>query len=133
AISLCDYTMPGIEDVKVLTGLHDADAMLDFYLGLGPKVVALKMGADGVYLGTAGQRVRIPAHAVMAVDATGAGDAFCGSFLARILEGDPPEAAARYAVVAASLKCRGYGAVGPIPRREEVLAAMPGSHASRNL
>jgi 2-dehydro-3-deoxygluconokinase len=124
AIALCDYAMPGIEDVQVLTGLRDPDAILDFYLGLGPRVVALKMGADGVYLGTAGERVRIPAHAVVAMDATGAGDAFCGSFLARILEGDAPEAAVRYAVVAASLKCRGYGAVEPIPGRDEVLAAM---------
>ena len=60
------------------------------------------------------------------IDATGAGDTFCGSFLARILSGDDPEAAARYANVAAALKCTGYGAVAPIPRAAEVLAAMRG-------
>jgi len=58
------------------------------------------------------------------VDATGAGDTFCGSFLARVLAGDEPEAAARYANVAAALKCAGYGAVGPIPRAEDVRAAL---------
>jgi 2-dehydro-3-deoxygluconokinase len=58
------------------------------------------------------------------VDATGAGDTFCGSFLARILAGDEPEQAARYAGVAAALKCLGYGAVGPIPRPDAVMAAM---------
>ena len=57
---------------------------------------------------------------------TGAGDTFCGSFLARILFGDDPERAARYASVAAALKCTGYGAVAPIPRAAEVLAAMQG-------
>ena len=110
-----DYALPGIEDVRTLTGLTDPDAMLDFYLRLGPKVVVLKMGESGAYLATPEHRVRIPRHAVQVVDATGAGDAFCGSFLARILAGDAPEQAARYANVAAALKCTGYGAVAPIP------------------
>jgi 2-dehydro-3-deoxygluconokinase len=73
-------------------------------------------------------RERIPPHPVRAVDATGAGDTFCGSFLARVLAGDAPLAAARYAGVAAALKCTGYGAVGPIPHPPEVnavLKAMP--------
>jgi 2-dehydro-3-deoxygluconokinase len=124
AMAHADYAMPGEEDVRVLTGLTDPDAMLDFYLRLGSKVVLLKMGAEGAYLGTAEARVRIPAHRVVPVDATGAGDTFCGSFLARILAGDEPEAAARYACVAAALKCLGYGAVGPIPTAEAVWAAL---------
>jgi 2-dehydro-3-deoxygluconokinase len=61
---------------------------------------------------------------VTTVDATGAGDTFCGSFLARILAGDDPHDAARYAGVAAALKCTGYGAVAPIPRAEAVLAVL---------
>jgi 2-dehydro-3-deoxygluconokinase len=124
AISDADYALPGIEDVRTLTGLTDPDAMLDFYLRLGPGVVVLKMGESGAYLATPENRVHIPRHAVRVVDATGAGDTFCGSFLARILAGDGPEQAARYANVAAALKCTGYGAVAPIPRSSEVLAAM---------
>jgi 2-dehydro-3-deoxygluconokinase len=121
AMAYAEHAMPGEEDVRVLTGLDNPDAMLDFYLRLGPKVVVLRMGKAGAYLATAdGVRVRIPAHPVTAVDATGAGDAFCGSFLARILAGDEVEAAARYANVAAALACRGYGAVGPIPTAEAV-------------
>ena len=69
-------------------------------------------------------RTRIPPHPVVPVDATGAGDTFCGAFLARILAGDAPEAAARYASVAAALKCLGYGAVAPIPRAEAVWAVL---------
>jgi 2-dehydro-3-deoxygluconokinase len=119
-----DYALPGIEDVRTLTGLTDPDAMLDYYLKLGPGVVVLKMGEAGAYLATSGTRVKIPAFPVHAVDATGAGDTFCGSFLARILAGDAPEPAARYAAVAAALKCTGYGAVAPIPTPERVLEAM---------
>ena len=124
AMAQTDYALPGIEDVRTLTGLADPDAMLDFYLRLGPKVVVLKMGESGAYLATPEHRVRIPKHDVQVVDATGAGDTFCGSFLARILAGDGPERAARYASVAAALKCTGYGAVAPIPRAADVLAVL---------
>ena len=102
--------------------------MLDFYLRLGPKVVVLKMGEAGAYLATPEHRVRIPSHAVQVVDATGAGDTFCGSFLARILAGDAPEPAARYANVAAALKCTGYGAVAPIPRAGGCVRGAAGNH-----
>jgi 2-dehydro-3-deoxygluconokinase len=124
AMAETDYALPGIEDVRTLTGLTDPDAMLDFYLRLGPRVVVLKMGEQGAWLATPEHRVRIPKHDVQVVDATGAGDAFCGSFLARILAGDGPERAARYAAVAAALKCTGYGAVAPIPRAAEVLSVL---------
>jgi 2-dehydro-3-deoxygluconokinase len=120
------YALPGVDDVQVLTGLTDPDAMLDFYLRLGPKVVVLRMGSAGAYLATPEQRARIAAYPVEAVDATGAGDAFCGSFLARILAGDAAEAAARYASVAAALACTGYGAVGPIPTADVVRGALAG-------
>ena len=124
AMAQTDYALPGIEDVQTLTGLTDPDAMLDFYLRLGPPVVVLKMGESGAYLATPDYRVRIPKHDVTVVDATGAGDTFCGSFLARILAGNAPEPAARYASVAAALKCTGYGAVAPIPTATQVEAAM---------
>ena len=124
AMAQTDYALPGIEDVQVLTGLTDPDAMLDFYLRLGPPVVVLKMGELGAYVATPEYRVRIAKHDVTVVDATGAGDTFCGSFLARILAGDAPEPAARYASVAAALKCTGYGAVAPIPGAAAVVAAL---------
>jgi len=124
AIRQADYVFPGMEDAAALLGLTEPDAILDFYLRLGPRAVVLKMGEAGAYLATQDGRVRLPAHRVEAVDATGAGDTFCGSFLARILGGDEVEAAARYANVAAALKCAGYGAVAPIPRPEQVRAAL---------
>lgn len=124
AMESVDYALPGIEDVRTLTGLTDPDAMLDYYLKLGPGVVVLKMGEAGAYLATPEARVKIPGFPVRTVDATGAGDTFCGSFLARILAGDSPEPAARYAAVAAALKCTGYGAVAPIPTPAQVAEAM---------
>ncbi|HEX3995819.1 MAG TPA: sugar kinase [Acetobacteraceae bacterium] len=132
AMEAVDYALPGIDDVQTLTGLTDPDAMLDYYLKLGPGVVVLRMGEAGAYLATPEARIRIPALPVRTVDATGAGDTFCGSFLARILAGDSPEPAARYAAVAAALKCTGYGAVAPIPRPTQIADAMQAYEASED-
>jgi 2-dehydro-3-deoxygluconokinase len=124
AIAQADVALPSLDDATALTGLTSPDAIADFYLRLGPSVVALKLGAEGVLLATPERRLRIPAHPCAAIDATGAGDTFAGSFLARLILGDAPEQAARYAVVAAALKCEGFGAVAPIPRADAVLAAL---------
>ncbi|MDE2516149.1 MAG: sugar kinase [Rhodospirillales bacterium] len=124
AMASADYVFPGLEDAATLTGLTDPDAIVDFYLRLGPAVVVLKMGAEGAILADAAGRIRIPSYRVAAVDATGAGDTFCGAFLARILAGDAPAEAARYAVIAAALKCHAHGAVAPIPRAAEVQAVL---------
>jgi len=124
AIAKADIALPSLDDATVLTGLSDPDAILDFYLRLGPAIVALKRGKDGAVVATRSARVRLPGLAVPALDATAAGDVFCGVFLARILAGDSPEDAARYAVAAAALSTTGYGAVAPIPRPEAVRAAL---------
>jgi 2-dehydro-3-deoxygluconokinase len=124
AIAQADIALPSLDDAVALTGLADTDAIVDFYLRLGPSVVALKLGGDGVLLAADGERWRIPAHPCRLQDATGAGDTFAGSFLARLILGDPPPAAARYATVAAALKCEGFGAVAPIPRAAAVEAAL---------
>jgi 2-dehydro-3-deoxygluconokinase len=126
AIGQADIAFPGIEDVLAMTGLADIDAILDFYLALGPEIVVLKMGADGAYLGLPDRRLLIPPSPCTPVDPTGAGDTFCGSFLARLIAGDVPEEAARYAAMAAALATTGYGAVAPIPRAAQVRAALGG-------
>ena len=123
-IPLCDILLPSLDDSQQLTGLQNPDAIADFYLGLGAPLVALKMGAEGSLIATRDGRHRLAPYKVAAVDATGAGDTFDGSFLSRLLEGDDPVAAGRYANVAAALSTTGYGAVTPIPRKEAVLEAL---------
>ena len=124
AVALSDIALPTIDDARVLTGLSDPDAILDFYLRLGPALVALKMGAAGAMLATPERRFAIPPFPCRLVDGTGAGDVFCGSFIARLCAGDAPEAAIRYAACAAALSTEGYGAVAPIPHAAAVRAAL---------
>jgi 2-dehydro-3-deoxygluconokinase len=124
AAGLADILRPGLDDATHLTGLADPDRILDFYLGLGPKIVALTLGEDGAIVATAECRLRLPAIPAKVVDATGAGDMFDGAFLAEYLRTGDPFAAGRYANVAAALSTEGYGAVAPMPRRAAVEAAM---------
>jgi 2-dehydro-3-deoxygluconokinase len=116
AIRRADILRPALDDARTLTGIEEADAILDHFLKLGPKLVVMTMGKDGVILASRDARHRLTPHRVEAVDATGAGDTFNGSFLARLIAGDDPLAAARYANAAAALSTTGYGAVAPIPR-----------------
>lgn len=124
AMAEADIALPGLEDARQLTGLEAPDAIVDFYLELGPKVVALTMGAAGTLVATAELREIVPAHKVEQVDATAAGDTFDGAFLARLLAGDSVVAAARYANTAAALSTQGYGAVGPMPTSDTVQQAL---------
>lgn len=123
-IARCDIALPSLDDSRQLTGLEAPAAIANYYLGLGAPLVALKMGADGSLIATRERQVIVAPHKVEAVDATGAGDTFDGAFLTRLLAGDDPVTAARYANVAAALSTTGYGAVTPMPRAAEVLTAL---------
>ncbi|NMM43398.1 sugar kinase [Rhodospirillaceae bacterium KN72] len=120
AMAMADIALPGKDDAEHLTGLSDPDAIVDFYLTLGAKVVALTLGSDGTLVATSDRRERIAAFPVKAVDATGAGDTFDGAFLGELLRTDDPFAAGRYANAAAALSTLGYGAVAPMPTRSAV-------------
>ena len=122
ACAMADIVMPGHDDAALLTGKTDPDAIIDVFLRLGAKVVALTLGAEGSAVATPDKRQRIPGIKVAAIDATGAGDAYDGAFLAELMRGGDAFAAGRYANVAAALSTRGFGAVAAIPRRAEVEA-----------
>jgi 2-dehydro-3-deoxygluconokinase len=124
AMALCDYFLPSWEDAQALCGLEEPDAIMDWCHASGAKHVALKLGPQGVLASDGTKRQRIAGHAVQCVDATGAGDCFAGSFLARLVAGDDYWKALRYANAAAALATTGYGAVVPLPRPDQVNALL---------
>jgi 2-dehydro-3-deoxygluconokinase len=123
-VSLCDYFLPSIDDARVFSGCEHEDAILDWCFEAGAKNVLLKLGKDGVIVATASHRTRVPGFNVKAIDATGAGDCFGGTLVARLAEGDELLAAARYANAAAALTTTDYGAIAPIPHAQQVLALL---------
>jgi 2-dehydro-3-deoxygluconokinase len=124
AAAMADYFFPSIEDARELSGAEEVDANLDWAHGLGAKTVFLKLGPQGVVVSDGTNRERIPGIKLKLVDATGAGDCFCGAALARLDAGDSVRDAARYANAAAALKTTGFGAVEPLPRPEAVRALL---------
>lgn len=122
-----DWALPGLDDARLLFGDEDAARIVDACHALGSAVVVLKLGRDGCLVSDGTRRERVPGVRVAAVDATGAGDCFDGAFAARMVAGDDPFAAARYANAAAALATTGYGAVAPLPRAADVerMLSMP--------
>lgn len=123
-IPLADCFLPSIDDVRLVSGLDDPAAILDWCHRAGAATVVLKLGRDGSWVSTGDARTRIAPFVVEAVDATGAGDCFDGSLLARLAAGDDTVTAARYASAAAALTTTGFGAVAPLPRAAAVRAML---------
>ncbi len=75
--------------------------------------VAVKCGAEGSLICEAGggQLHQVPALPVTVVDTTGAGDAYCGGFLAGLLENRPVEECAGMGTVSASYIVEARGAL----------------------
>ncbi len=93
--------------------LDDLWEAAEAFGAMGAPCVVLKLGARGQYVyETAGRRRwHVPAYPVDVVDVSGAGDSYCGGFLAGLgITDDPLEAALRGSV-AASFVVEGYGAL----------------------
>ncbi len=119
-LSNADYFLLSMEEADALCGLGDPQAIIDWCHRAGARIVALKLGADGVIGSDAKRSERIEGHKVKCVDATGAGDCFAGALLARMSAGDDFWQGLRYANAAAALTTTGYGAVAPLPRPQAV-------------
>ena len=119
-----DMIFPSLDDARQLTGLDAPDEIARFYLGLGPKVVVVKLGAEGALLATADSLCTFPPNKVDAIDMSGAGDTFDGAFVARYLAGQPLDACVRFANAAAAITTTGLGCVTPVPRIEDIEALM---------
>lgn len=91
-------------------------------LGIG--TVVLTMGKDGAFVGNGHDVVQHRPPAVQVVDTTGAGDTFCGAFVAELARGSSIDDAARYGITASALSVTRDGAQSSIPTRDEVLAGM---------
>ena len=123
-VAMCTWCLPSEDDAVILFGDASPDAVIDALHRAGARGVVLKRGAKGCIVSDGSRREPIGARRVASVDATGAGDCFDGAFAARLMAGDDPFAAARYANVAAALATTGYGAVAPLPRASDVERAL---------
>ncbi len=90
---------PNEDEAAVLTGADDPETQCARLAALYPLVV-LKRGGSGCEAAAGAARWRIAAPKVVAVDTTGAGDAFVAAFLAARLQGAEIDSALERAVTA---------------------------------
>ncbi len=109
-----DLLLPSRDEACLLTGLPDAKDAAAKLSRHVPLVVA-KQGADGALVARSGTvRAHVPAAPATPRDTTGAGDAFTGAFLAALLTGAQPEAAAREGCRAGALAVERVGGRPPV-------------------
>jgi sugar/nucleoside kinase (ribokinase family) len=89
--------------------LPDEDAAVELAPG---HVVYVTDGSRGATIYQGGAKVHVPAEDVQEIDATGAGDAFCGAALVASLLGMSPPEAARAGCRVAALCISGIGPAG---------------------
>jgi sugar/nucleoside kinase (ribokinase family) len=93
---------------------------------LGASTVILTMGRHGSYLLDGGVSTRVPAYPVDAVDATAAGDCYCGPLAVALAEGRSIPESAAFASVAAGIAASRLGAQPSLPYRDEIDRAIAG-------
>ena len=110
-VPTCDVFLPSEVEAVALAGTRDLGQAIRLFAGLGPSVVVIKRGERGCLVldAASGTVEEVPAERVEPVDATGAGDAFCGAFAAAHLQGASPVESARAGAAAARTCVSGPG------------------------
>ncbi|MCF6473971.1 ribokinase [Nonomuraea sp. MG754425] len=116
--------VPNEHEAAAITGAHGAEAALDGLLELVEEAV-ITLGSDGALYGSrSGERLRVPAVKVDAVDTTAAGDTFVGALAVARTERLGVADALRFASTAAALSVRREGASTSMPKRREIEDAL---------
>ncbi len=111
AATLVDRTIESMDDVY---------GAADYLASLISGAVIISLGVKGSYVVDGQTRELVPAFKVKAVDTTGAGDVYCGSLAAALVEGQPLLQAVRFASAAAAIAVTRLGAQVAAPTREEI-------------
>jgi len=114
ALEGLDYFVPNESEAETITGMpvrniDDAKKCAEKLLTGGMKRVILTLGAQGSLLASRDGMQHVAPFAVKAIDSTGAGDAFIGSFAVFLGEGHPELEAVRRANLYAGLSTTGVG------------------------
>ena len=129
-----DVVVPNRGELALLAGAdaepESVDEVVDLARTLeGPRQIVVTLGSAGAVAIGAGYVEHVPARRVDAIDATGAGDAFCGALTVALTEGADLQTATRWATIAASLAVERRGAQPSLPTRQQ-LETVAGSGAA---
>lgn len=118
-----DVLVPNRSELAMLAGKPEPSTVeeaADLARSLaGPRAIVVTLGADGALVVSDEHTTHVPPIAVDAVDATGAGDAFCGALADGLSRGQSLDAATAWAVRVAGLSTTRWGAQSGMPTREQ--------------
>jgi len=119
-LTLCDWIIPNETEFRELHGeLPTSDEVLKSFRQGKNSIVTL--GSQGaVYISAEGQLTKVSAPKVTAVDTTGAGDAFVGTFAYSLASGKDPVTAMTLGIKVASLSVTRKGAQSSYPDQAEI-------------
>ena len=119
-LQLTDWLIPNETEFRELHGsLPTSDDVLKSFRPGKSSIVTL--GSEGaVYISPQGELHRVSAPKVTAVDTTGAGDSFVGSFAYSLASGKDPIAAMSFGIKVASLSVTRKGAQSSYPDQAEI-------------
>lgn len=121
-IGRLDIFLPSAAEVVQLVGHADWSLAAQMFSASGPQTVVIKRGADGalIYDGSTYTWFNQPALPLRVVDATGAGDAFCGGFLAGCVQDSSDlRRAARMGAISSSYAIADFGMDGLLAANSE--------------
>lgn len=134
-LPLVDVIKLSEEEAFALSGHGDAESAARALAGIGISIVVVTMGQKGALLYSGNKCRLVPGYNVEAVDTTGAGDAFWGAFLCRLLESQNSIAEvtfenlilfARFANAAAAICVSRRGGIPSLPSLAEIEGLMRG-------
>ena len=109
-----------------VTNAADAEEAAREIRAKGADAVIVTLGRNGSWVQTGDEGVHVPAHEVEAVDATAAGDVYCGCLVTALAEGRTLADAVRFATAAAALSVQVFGAQPSAPWRRDIDALVAG-------
>jgi sugar/nucleoside kinase (ribokinase family) len=119
----CDILKVDAREAAVITSTRDGKTAGRILHRMGPKIVIITRGADGALFYDGVRFTQITAPEVDVIDPTGAGDVFSAAFLVRYIASGDLIAAGRFAVTAAALSTRGFGA-SALPSEADISSLM---------
>ncbi|HEX2728482.1 MAG TPA: carbohydrate kinase [Rubrobacteraceae bacterium] len=129
-LDLSTVVKMGHDELLPLLGTSDQEQAAKMLLDRGVALVLVSRGAEGAFYAARGFSGTLPAFEVESVDPTGAGDAFLAATLTHLADGEWTEEwvreATRRGTAAGALACTSFGAMGPLPRKEELERFMNG-------
>ncbi|SHJ10163.1 fructokinase [Clostridium amylolyticum] len=126
-----DFVKVSDEEIKLISEEEDLSKAIKIFHELGAKVVAVTLGKDGTLISNGNDIEKVPSIKVTSIDSTGAGDAFVGAVLYKLLSMDNPKNIIdnfealkdiiAFANTVGAIVCTKLGAIAALPTLDEVI------------